>query len=108
MFADPGYDYDKSRRLLRARGITPKIARKGTAHGSGLGKTPWVAERTLDWPHQFKSARASTTPRLCSASPDAGPTSSSPCSATEPSTNLNPPPPDEEVKPVGQSSGRNR
>jgi len=35
----------------------------------------------------------STTPRLCSASPDAGPTSSSPCSATAPSTNLNPPSP---------------
>ncbi|MFD5520849.1 transposase [Streptomyces sp. NPDC127066] len=28
LFADRGYDYDKYRRLLRARGITPKIARK--------------------------------------------------------------------------------
>ena len=39
LFADRGYDYDKYRCLLRARGITPKVARKGTAHGSGLGKT---------------------------------------------------------------------
>lgn len=35
------------RRHLRARGITPKIARKATAHGSGLGKTRWVVERPL-------------------------------------------------------------
>ncbi|MEV6005116.1 IS5 family transposase [Streptomyces griseomycini] len=49
LFADRGYDYDKYRRLLRARGITPRIARKGTAHGSGLGKTRWVVERTMSW-----------------------------------------------------------
>jgi hypothetical protein len=33
LFADRGYDYDKYRRLLRARGITPRIACKGTVHG---------------------------------------------------------------------------
>ncbi|MFD3328560.1 IS5 family transposase [Streptomyces sp. NPDC058701] len=57
LFADRGYDYDKYRRLLRARGITPKIARRGTAHGSGLGKTQWVVERTFAWLHQFKRLR---------------------------------------------------
>ena len=57
LFADRGYDYDKYRRFLRARGITPKIARKGTAHGSGLGKTRWVVERTFAWLHQFKRLR---------------------------------------------------
>ncbi|MGX1027486.1 transposase [Streptomyces ambofaciens] len=57
LFADRGYDYDKYRRLLRARGITPKIARKGTVHGSGLGKTRWVVERTFAWLHQFKRLR---------------------------------------------------
>ncbi|MGC9443127.1 IS5 family transposase [Streptomyces sp. WG5] len=57
LFADRGYDYDKYRRLLRARGITPKIARKGTAHGSGLGKTRRVVERTFAWLHQFKRLR---------------------------------------------------
>lgn len=31
LFADRGYDYDKYRRLVRDRGITHKIARKGTA-----------------------------------------------------------------------------
>ncbi|MFJ3222732.1 transposase [Streptomyces sp. NPDC086783] len=57
LFTDRGYDYDKYRRLLRARGITPKFARKGTAHGSGLGKTRWVVEQTFAWLHQFKRLR---------------------------------------------------
>lgn len=52
-----GYDFDKYRRLIRARGITPKIARRGTPHGSGLGKTRWVVERTFAWLHQFKRLR---------------------------------------------------
>ncbi|MEW2426304.1 transposase, partial [Streptomyces nigra] len=28
-----------------------------TAHGSGLGKTRWVVERTFAWLHQFKRLR---------------------------------------------------
>ncbi|WP_411146973.1 IS5 family transposase [Streptomyces sp. x-80] len=57
LFADRGYDFDKYRRLIRKRGITPKIARRGAPHGSGLGKTRWVAERTFAWLHQFKRLR---------------------------------------------------
>ncbi|WP_435279978.1 transposase [Streptomyces sp. 1222.5] len=57
LFADRGYDYDKFRRLLRARGITPKIACKGTAPGSGLGRTRWVVEWAFAWLHQFKRLR---------------------------------------------------
>jgi len=45
--ADRGYDHDKYRRLLRARGITPLIARRMSAHGSGLGRQRWVVERTI-------------------------------------------------------------
>jgi hypothetical protein len=45
IFADRGYDHDKCRRQLRARGITPRIARRGIAHGSGLGRQRWVVER---------------------------------------------------------------
>jgi transposase len=52
--ADRGYDYDKYRRELRRRGITPEIARRGTTHGSGLGRYRWVVERTFAWLHQFK------------------------------------------------------
>lgn len=53
-YADRGYDFDKYRRLLWKRGIKPVIARRGVAHGSGLGKVRWVAERRL---HQFKRLR---------------------------------------------------
>ncbi|MFO0930972.1 MAG: transposase, partial [Gemmataceae bacterium] len=30
-------------------GIEPHIARRRTAHGSGLGKIRWVVERTISW-----------------------------------------------------------
>lgn len=71
LFADRGYDYDKYRRLLRARGITPKIARKGTAHGSGLGRTRWVVERTF---------ACSTSSNACGSATRYEPTSTSDCS----------------------------
>ena len=54
LLADRGYDYDKYRRLLRQRGIKPLIARRSTAHGSGLGAARWVVERTFAHLHQFK------------------------------------------------------
>jgi transposase len=52
--ADRGYDHDKYRRLLRERGIKPLIARRETEHGSGLGRVPWVVERTFAHLHNFK------------------------------------------------------
>jgi transposase len=54
LVADRGYDYDKYRRLLRARGIKPAIAQRGSEHGSGLGTIRWVVERTFAHLHQFK------------------------------------------------------
>jgi len=54
LIADRGYDYDKYRRLLRARGIEPVIAQRGSEHGSGLGSVRWVVERTFAHLHQFK------------------------------------------------------
>nr|WP_269749643.1 transposase [Nocardia fusca] len=41
----------------RRHAITPKIARRGAPHGSRLGKTRWVVERTFAWLHQFKRLR---------------------------------------------------
>jgi transposase len=38
-------------------GIRPFIAKKGTAHGRGLGKYRWVVERTLGRLHQFEKLR---------------------------------------------------
>ena len=57
LYADCGYDFDVYRRALRDRGITPRIARRGVAHGSGLGRTRRVVERTFAWLHQFKRLR---------------------------------------------------
>ena len=42
VFADRGYDFDKYRRLVRAKNITPRIACRGTPHSSGLGTHRWV------------------------------------------------------------------
>jgi transposase len=47
LFADRGYDHRKHQHLLRSRGITPRIARRGVAHGSGLGRHRWVIERSF-------------------------------------------------------------
>ncbi len=57
LYADRGYDFDKYRRLVWKRGIKPMIARRGVAHGSGLGKVRWVVERAFAWLHQFKRLR---------------------------------------------------
>jgi transposase len=54
---DRGYDYDNHRRAVRERGVRPRIARKQTAHGSGLGRESWVVERTLSWLHQHRRLR---------------------------------------------------
>jgi transposase len=54
LLADRGYDHDKYRRLVRARGIKPVIARRQTEHGSSLGRHRWVVERTFAWLHNFK------------------------------------------------------
>jgi transposase len=57
LFADCGYDFGTYRRLLRDRGIRPRIARCGVAHGSSLGKIRWVVERGFAWLHAFKRLR---------------------------------------------------
>jgi hypothetical protein len=43
--------------LAGIRGITPRIARRGIAHGSGLGRHRWVVERGFAWLHAFKRLR---------------------------------------------------
>lgn len=51
LLADRAYDSRKHRQALKERGITPRIAKRGTGHGSGLGKERWVVERTISWLH---------------------------------------------------------
>lgn len=55
--ADRAYHSDPLRRLLASQGIGTQIARRGAPHGSGLGKTRWVVERTIAWLHQFRRLR---------------------------------------------------
>jgi transposase len=51
---DRGYDHDTYRRLARALGVRPVIARRMSEHGSGLGRIRWVVERTFAHLHHFK------------------------------------------------------
>ena len=60
VYADRAYDSEPHRRELRDRGIEPKLARRNSAHGSGLGVFRWVAERTLSWLHGFRKLRLVT------------------------------------------------
>ncbi|WP_308311174.1 IS5 family transposase [Streptomyces sp. GbtcB6] len=54
---DRGYDHDKYRHLVRGLGVKPRIARRGTEHGSGLGTQRWVVERTFAHLHWFRRLR---------------------------------------------------
>jgi transposase len=60
LYADRAYDSDPHRQKLRARGMDPKIARRRTEHGSGLGIYRWVVERTVSWLHSFRRLRLRT------------------------------------------------
>jgi hypothetical protein len=47
--ARPYYDYPTCRRVLRRRGITPRIARRGIEPSDKLGRHRYVVERSLAW-----------------------------------------------------------
>ncbi|MEU4842463.1 IS5 family transposase [Nocardia testacea] len=47
--ADKGYDFDVHRRWLRARGIVPCIARRGSEDPTRLGRHRRKVERTIAW-----------------------------------------------------------
>src|SRR5271165_4322551 len=56
--ADAGYGFPVLINLLRWLGITPLLKPRGTAdHGSGLGKTRYVVERTHSWFNNFRRLR---------------------------------------------------
>jgi|SRR5579884_221084 len=54
LHADTGYDYPHLRRALRARGITPRSARRGVESRERLGRHRWVVERSLAWLLTFR------------------------------------------------------
>jgi hypothetical protein len=50
VLADRAYDAEeKIRRPLRQRRVTPRIAKRNTAPGSGLGRYRYVVEAAFDW-----------------------------------------------------------
>ena len=62
---DRGYGSQPHRDALQQRGITPLLARRNCAHGSGLGRTLWVVERTLAWLHRFRRLAVRYERRPC-------------------------------------------
>ena len=43
--------------FVDAYGISPRIDRRGVAHGSGLGRDRWVVERGSAWLHSYMRLR---------------------------------------------------
>lgn len=62
LYADRAFDSEPHREELRDRGIEPKIAKRRTDHGSGLGVYRWMVERTNSWLHDFGKLRSRTDP----------------------------------------------
>jgi transposase len=69
LLADRGYDHDKYRRHVWERGVKPMIARRGTEHGTGLGRHRWVVERTFAWLHSSAPIVAATSAKTSSLWP---------------------------------------
>jgi transposase len=57
MYTDRAYDSEPHREALRDRGIEPKVPKRNTEHGSGLGVYRWVVERFFSWLHGFRKLR---------------------------------------------------
>jgi transposase len=57
VYGDRAYDSEPHRQQLRRRRLGPQLAKRRTAHGSGLGKFRWVVERTISWLHGFRKVR---------------------------------------------------
>jgi hypothetical protein len=57
VFAGRAYDHGKYRTQVKARGIRPVIACRGTPHGSGLGVYRYVVEQAIALLHWFRRLR---------------------------------------------------
>jgi len=54
LHADKAYDHRRCRQECRARGVSPRIARRGIESSQRLGKHRWVIERTFAWLNRFR------------------------------------------------------
>jgi len=57
LLGDRAYDSQEHREWLEKQGTIPKLAKRNTAHGSGLGKERWVVERLFAWLHDDRKIR---------------------------------------------------
>jgi transposase len=62
---DRAYDAQSHRDALLRRGIQTQLAKRRTDHGSGLGRTRWVVERTIAWLHRFRRLTVRYERRPC-------------------------------------------
>jgi transposase len=60
LYGDRAYDSEEHREELRGRSIGPKMAKRNTEHGSGLGVYRWVAERFFSWLLRYRKLRLRT------------------------------------------------
>lgn len=60
LYGDRAYDSEPHRAELRDRKIDPKLAKRNTASGSGLGVHRWAVERLNAWLHGFRKLRLVT------------------------------------------------
>ena len=61
---DRAYHSKARKARLEKKGIKTLLAETGAPHGSGLGKTRWVVERSIAWLHNFKRLRIRYDRRL--------------------------------------------
>jgi transposase len=54
LYADKAYDAGWARALLRERGITPRIARRGIESSQRLGRHRWRVEASIAWLGNFR------------------------------------------------------
>jgi len=54
LHADKAYDASQRRHECRARGIVPRIARRGVESSEKLARHRWVVERTHAWFNRFR------------------------------------------------------
>ena len=54
LHADKAYDHSRCRSECRARGIVPRIARRGTESSTRLGRHRWVVKRTFAWLSRYR------------------------------------------------------
>jgi transposase len=54
LHADKAYDHRRCRQECRARGLTPRFARRGIESSTHLSRYRWVIKRTFTWLARYR------------------------------------------------------